>query len=144
MIRPPMQLEGTVARSLQVPERGVGCQALREWVALGAAGTLAKFGRHDREEHAVGRRVVQVVDPMGVGESIERSDPAAVEPAEAPVDVHVVHECVHRPVGSDPDGHWDQGTETVDVEAGEQPEVDDRSEDHRIPVIGLETGVRCW
>ena len=57
-----------------------------------------QLGGHDREQHAVGRGVVEVVDAVGVGEVIEHGDATFAEPAEAPMDVHVVDDRVGRAV----------------------------------------------
>ena len=109
-----------------------------EWVAGGVSGSLTECSRYDWGEHAVGRSAVEVVDAVCFGESVERCDLTVREPVEPSVDVHVVNERVCRAVGGDADADGDQHTEPVPVEPGEESEIDDRSEHHRVPVVCFE------
>jgi hypothetical protein len=61
---------------------------------LSAIGALSEGGRHDRQEHPIRGRTVEVVNAMGVGQPIERTDMAAAEPPETLMDVHVVDEAI--------------------------------------------------
>ncbi len=109
---------------------------LGEGVAIGGRGPCPQLGRNDRCEHPVRGSVVQVVDPVGVGQPVECGDAARSEHAETPMDVAVVHECVRDAVERDPDSERDQRVHGG-VEAEPEPEHHDRGEHHREPVVAF-------